>query len=336
LKTTRNYLPLILSLILFLLISTGAAQAQQDYVTVATFNIAELGEGSHPDTRDELARAGMLVNLDLVAIQEEVGTRETGESQVQLITSYMNGLLGPGRCRYNCLTSTFDTGDERYAFIWRSPVVMTSGLKKMDDRQEYKGSLFVRTPVYCSFRAGDFDFVIMNVHLYTRAEVSAEKGRKVEYQQLVDWLKYQVQNVAEKDYLIVGDYNRYLDRSSCPNSTAWSTLTYGGFENDFKLLLHEALPGNDYGLTYAPTDEWSTTIAQRRSKYDQILISSGAYREFGTVQSELDARFGQNVGIEDFDNEPQYSQMGFCGLKYTISDHRSVWTKFSTNLGDDD
>jgi len=318
-KTIRNYFPLIFALILLLLISTGAARAQQGYVTVATFNIAELGEGSHPDTRDELAIAGMLVNLDLdlVAIQE-VGTRETGESQVQVISTYMNGLLGAGKCHYNCVTSTFDTGDERYAFIWRSPVVMTSGLKKTDDRQEYKGSLFVRTPVYCGFKAGDFDFVIMNVHLYTRAEVSAEKGRKLEYQQLVDWLKYQVQNSMEKDYLIAGDYNRYLDGSSYPDSIAWSTLTYAGFQNDFKLILHEALPGNDYGLTYAPTDEWSTTIAQKRSMYDQILISAGAYREFGTVQSELDARFGQNVGIEDFDNEPQYSQMGFYELKYTI------------------
>lgn len=313
------------------------AEANKDFIKVATFNIAELGEGSHPDTRDELAIAGMLVNLDLdlIAIQE-VGTKDTGENQVQLITSHMNGLLGPDTPRYNCITSFFDTGDERYAFIWRSPVVMTSGLKMMDDTSEYKGSVFVRAPVYCSFKAGDFDFVFMNVHLYTRIKKTNTKGRKWEYRELVNWLKYQVQNNPEKDYLIVGDMNRYLDSQAYPKTGAWSKLTYPNFKNDFRLVLHEALPGDDYDLKHAPTDEWSTTIAQRRSMYDQILISTGAKKEFGLVQGDLDARFGENVGIEDFDNEEQYSGMGFYQVKYTISDHRPVWAKFKINLGDDD
>jgi len=70
--------------------------------------------------------------------------------------------------------------------------------------------------------------------------------------------------------------------------------------------------------------------------YDFILISAGAFREFGMVDGELDARFGENVGIEAFDNWPQYEGMDYQTLKYIISDHRPVWTEFKINLGDDD
>ena len=334
-RTTRTYLAaLFIGLCLFLPLSVDA---NRDYIKVATFNIAELGEGTRPEARDELAIAGMLVNLDLdlIAIQE-VATKERGQSQIQLMTSQMNGLLGPDACHYNCLTSAFQTGDERYAFIWRSPVAITSGPKRMGDRDEYKGSLFVRTPVYCSFNARDFDFVLMNVHLYTRIEKTPTKGRKFEYQQIVKWLKYQVENGSEKDYLIVGDWNRFLDGSSYPRTSAWSTLTYAGFENNFRLVLLEALPGKEYDIRHAPTDEWSTTQASRRSMYDLILISAGAFREFGMVEGELDARFGENVGIEAFDNWPQYKGMSYQTLKYVISDHRPVWAKFKIDLRDDD
>ena len=96
-RTTRLYLALLLTCSCLVYPVSGTANG--DSIKVPSFNVAELGEGTHPDTRDELAIAGMLVNLDLdlIAIQE-VGTVLDGESQVQLITSYMNGLQAANSC----------------------------------------------------------------------------------------------------------------------------------------------------------------------------------------------------------------------------------------------
>ena len=330
----KKFIYCVLFTVFFL---AGSALAEQGYLRLATFNIAELGEGSHPDTRDEQAIAKMLVNLDLdlIAVQE-VGTRQSGEDQVRAIVRHMNSLLSSGACVYSCLTSTQETGDERYAFIWRSPALMLSGPRKMADTAAYKGSSFVRTPVFCSFKAGNFDFVLMNVHLYTRIDnpdPANPRGRKFEYEQLVKWLKHNVQAGAEKDYIIVGDWNRFLDGSAYPRDSAWSVITYPGFENDYRFPLLEALPGRDYHAAYAPSDEWSTTQTKSRSMYDQVLISAGAYREFGTVEEGLDARFGENVGIEDFDNWEEYKGMEWRELKYVISDHRPVWVRFRVDMG---
>jgi hypothetical protein len=79
-----------------------------------------------------------------------------------------------------------------------------------------------------------------------------------------------------------------------------------------------------------------TILLRLVRKAIQIIIYAGAYREFGMLQDNLDARFGQNVGIEDFENKDEHSGMNFYQLKYTISDHRPVWAKFRINLGDDD
>ena len=334
LKIFRCYLLISFSLL------AGQALAEPGYLKLATFNIAELGEGSHPDTRDERAIAKMLVNLDLdlIAVQE-VGTSQRGADQVWTIVNHMNALQGPSTPSYTCMTTSQETGDERYAFIWRSSAVLLTPPKKMADTDEYEGSRFVRTPVYCLCKAGDFDFVLMNVHLYTRIDnpdPNNPMGRKFEYEQLVKWLKHQVQAGAEKDFIIVGDWNRYLDGSAYPRDSAWSVITYPGFENDYRFPLLEALPGRDYHAAYAPSDEWSTTQTKSKTMYDQVLISAGAYREFGMLEEGLDARFGENVGIEDFDNWEEYKDMEWRELKYVISDHRPVWVKFRVDMGDDD
>ena len=69
-------------LIPVLLLLALPAQAQQ-FIRVASFNIAEFGEGSHPQNdRDLPFIADMLVNedLDLIAVQE-VGTVAGGATQ---------------------------------------------------------------------------------------------------------------------------------------------------------------------------------------------------------------------------------------------------------------
>jgi len=308
----------------------AAANGLHQKIRIVSFNIAELGEGRHYLTRDEEGIARILHRLDpdLIAIQE-VGVGKGGGKQVRVITSYLNQLArARGKPPYCSIVSRFRTGDERYAFIWRSPVEKISAVKPMEDTEVYRGSIFVRRPVYCYFRARDFDFYLMNVHLYTRIQKGG-KGRLFEYRQLRNWLKAMLAR-KEKDYIVVGDFNRHLDGKDFPRTRAWKVLAFDGFRNLYRFVLLEAIPGG-VNVARAPEDRYSTTETKRLAIYDQILISKGAYREFGEK-----AVWQENVGILDFDNDPKYAGISTRKLKYIISDHRPIWADFRIDLGDDD
>jgi len=318
------------ALLLLIILSPVFGNGDHEKIRVVSFNIAELGEGNHYLTRDEEGIAKILFSLDpdLIAIQE-VGVGEGGEEQVRVITGYLNRLAEKeGKPLYCSRVSKWKTGDERYAFIWREPVEKISEVKPMEDTRDYKGSVFVRRPVYCYFRAGDFDFYLMNVHLYTRIQRNS-RGRIFEYKQLVNWIKAKLKG-KEKDYIIVGDFNRHLDGKYFPRTRAWKVLAFDGFREFYRFVLLEAIP-EGVNVVKAPEDKYSTTETKRLAIYDQILISKGAYFEFGEK-----AEWGKNVGVLDFDNSPKYSGISTRKLKYIISDHRPIWADFRVDLGDDD
>jgi endonuclease/exonuclease/phosphatase family metal-dependent hydrolase len=243
----------------------GSLVWAQETIRICSFNIAELGEGNHALTRDEegIARILHTIQPDLLAIQE-VGVAPECFEQVKVIQNHLNRLAEEaGSAAYlSDISDEFATGDERYAFLWRQPVQITSSVMKMQDTQAYQGSRFVRTPVYAYFKAKNFDFALMNVHLYTRIE-NGDRGRKFEYQELVKWIRHTSANTDEQDLLVVGDFNRY--------------------------------------------------------------------REFGPQ-----AVWAENVGIEAFDNYPEYALCTFQQIKYIISDHRPIWFDIRIDMEDDD
>lgn len=121
-----------ISIISLCLICPTLANTSYDFIEVGTFNIAELFEGNNPAARDEpvITRMVVSLDLDLIAIQE-VGTGKMGESRFQAITSHRNALLAPDAGRCNFITTFIETEDERYTFIWRSPMVVSSALRMM-------------------------------------------------------------------------------------------------------------------------------------------------------------------------------------------------------------
>ena len=82
------------------LLTLSCAQAQT-HIRIASFNIAELGEGNHLSTRDLDAIAEMLVDadLDLIAIQE-VGTHDQAEQQFNNLLTAINNRVPETRPRY--------------------------------------------------------------------------------------------------------------------------------------------------------------------------------------------------------------------------------------------
>lgn len=83
----------------------------------------------------------------------------------------------------------------------------------------------------------------------------------------------------------------------------------------------------------AATDAQSTTVNQNNNLYDQIIITAGAFSEFGTTNPVL----GEHIGIIAFYMNPPFSGINDHNtIKFRVSDHRPLWIRFRTDFNDDD
>ena len=165
----KKLFPRVLALFVFVFCSCATVFAQQ-HIRVASFNIADFGEGSHPAQRELDTIAQMLIDadLDLIAIQE-VGTVTGGETQLEALRGEMNQRVGTGEPRFISWISLV-TGDERYGVLYRDPVVLGDEVLWLDEDEDPNnprrgGEIFTRIPVAVPFEAGNFDFFVIIVHL---------------------------------------------------------------------------------------------------------------------------------------------------------------------------
>lgn len=324
---------MIMRVILVFLLSTAAVQVvAEDYIRIASFNIAELGEGSHPDTRDLDHIAKMLYDtkLDLIAIQE-VGVKEAAESQLNALTQKLNAHLTGNQPRYFYMVTPL-TGDERYAVIFRAPVVLGDDISWLDTDHDPSnpgagGTTYFRVPAAIPFSAGGFDFMVVIVHL----RWGNLEGRTAEVAALRELLMSV--DESEDDWIVLGDMNRYGKYSKGSTKKAFDQLLKGNWQQRYRFPLLEAITDPDDMTVYrASTDAHSTTVAKSMNIYDQFIITAGAFNEFGTTEPV----FGEHVGIVPFDQEAPYKTMDHNSIKYKVSDHRPVWLRFRIDQNDDD
>ncbi len=202
-------------------------------VTIATWNIRFLSDGSRDD--HELAGiANIIERYDFVAIQEARDTVVLDRLQTRL----------PG---YGYLSSkpVGESVTEIYAFFYKTNLFAVLGTPYLyNDRADE----FIREPFIASFRAGDFDFTLINIHvLYgTLAE------RRAEIRLLDDVISIADEhNGNENDVILLGDFN--VDR----DDEAWQISTHSA-------------------IVPATTP---TTIAGT-SSYDNFWINTGATTEY--------------------------------------------------------
>lgn len=322
------------SLCLLLASSSSHAQTNPTHIRIGSFNIANFG-----DTNEYERSLISLVNIirqtdaDLIALQE-VEPNDLGRAQVGRLTSLLNKAAAFYGTAFYDHEIGEQSGDETTAFLWRAPVSLESEISLLthaDDPDNDGKRTFQRVPSVALFKAGKYDFYVVNCHLYTKVAGVSSEGRGAEYEAIVTWLK-QLATEDEKDAIVLGDFNRFLGGKSI-----WETLMIPNHETHFRFPLLEAIknanPGFDPMKHEAPKDKYSTTTAKKRSIYDQILISKGSYREF-TVSPQ----FGTNVGIVVFDNDSQYEW--FIGKWHNatkmLSDHRPVWIRMRIDQNDDD
>jgi endonuclease/exonuclease/phosphatase family metal-dependent hydrolase len=172
-------------------------------VRVATWNLRQFSERRDADLRAiaEVIRAS---SFDVVAVQE---VKREGRQ----VDALLNELGAPWRATS---LSPMTGNHERFVFLYDG-----------DHVQEVEGGHFVRsaraavfgrTPYQATFRAGQFDFTLVTVHLTWEDK----DHRRRESEALAGLAADVAGESAEKDVIVLGDFNAQSPREFAPAVSA--------------------------------------------------------------------------------------------------------------------
>ncbi|MAG70855.1 MAG: endonuclease/exonuclease/phosphatase family protein [Vicinamibacterales bacterium] len=270
-------------------------------ITIATWNIREFGRKRRKTAAIHYI-AEIIGQFDLVALTEVRDNLRDLERVLQFLGPYWKVMFS------DYMT---DSGGnrERVAYVYDKRAVVFTGLaaepspprKKVEG--EYLPTLsWWRAPFMASFRAGNFDFILITTHIRwgsgADARVAPLKG-------LADWIHKRRTEpyVIDKDIVLMGDFN--IPKTNDPTYRA---ITSRG------LRMPAALRGV------------RGTNLSERDRYDQIL----AYPRFTKS-------FTKNGGTVNFVGA-NYKKL-FPGTRmtkkeftYQLSDHLPLWIEVDVDL----
>lgn len=178
--------------------NTIASDTKHSELRLAAWNIRIMSNESRTDAELE-AIARTLADYNFIAIVEL--RDEVVLKRAQKILSQM------GKTYQYQLSPAVGRGvKERYAFLYEPELVsVVSRGELYPDAADGKDD-FIRDPYWATFRAGEFDFSVIVVHVIWGDRVGP---RKAEVRALADVYQY-VQNVDgdEDDIFLLGDFNR--------------------------------------------------------------------------------------------------------------------------------
>ena len=267
----------------------GASNDGQSELKLAAWNIRIMSDNNRTDAELE-AIACILVDYDFIAIVElrdEVVLKRTQEILSQMGKAY----------QYQLSPVVGRSVKERYAFLYREDLVGVVEQGELYPDAADGIDNFSRDPYWATFRAGEFDFSVIVVHVIWGDTVGP---RKAEIRALADVYRYvQAENGVEEDVLLVGDFNRN------PNDAE----AYGPIMAIASMTRLFDLPQKSH--------------IRNTSLYDNIFFQTGFVTEYLGI-SGID-KFDET----DFGNDDKAANLA-------VSDHRPVWAVFGTNFEDDD
>ena len=268
---------------------TLSSDANPSELRLAAWNIRIMSHKSRTDAElTQIART--LADYDFIAIVElrdEIVLQRTQRILSQMGKTYdyqLSPAVGRG-------------SKERYAFLYREDRVSVVRRGELyPDAADGKDD-FARDPYWATFRAGEFDFSVIAVHVIWGDRVGP---RKAEVRALADVYRYvQEANGAEDDVLLLGDFNR--------NPT--------DIESYRRIMM---IPSMTRLFDFPQKSH-----IRDSSLYDNIFFQKNHVTEY-LGRSGID-RFDET----DFGNDDKAANLA-------VSDHRPVWAVFSTTQDDDD
>lgn len=277
----------LLGCILLIAVSTvwsypEAYSSSQQTMKLATWNIRIFSNTSRDD--DELrAICNIAKDYDFLAIVE---LRD--EQILQRMVTMLNDEFG--RSYVYEFSPAVDI--ERYAFLY-DPSFITC----VQAGQLYPDDFFFRKPYYATFKAGNFDFTIIVIHIIWGDSVSQ---RRAEINRLADvYTAIQDSDPNENDVILVGDFNRDPD----------DDLAWGPFNAIPGIYMRFSLP--DKSMI------WDSHL------YDNIIYQIDYVTEHAPAQE-----------IVYFDE--LYYQNDDDAANLAVSDHRPCIGEFYIDAVDDD
>ncbi len=161
---------------------------------IATWNLRKFSDRARPDVA-AIARLIRSSEYDLLAIQEV-------QQQGQAVQRLRMALGEPWRHVISDQTGNH----ERFAFLYRADVIQTVTDPAFIDSPE--SPAFDRVPFTGRFRAGNFDFTLMTVHLWY-GDANSNPRRQQEVQALARIYEQFLATSDDKDLILLGDFNEF-------------------------------------------------------------------------------------------------------------------------------
>jgi len=267
---------------------------------LATWNIREFGKKRRLKTALHLI-AEVIGQFDLVTVVEL-------RDDIRDLAEVM-GFLGP---YWKVVFSDYiqDPGGnrERVAFLYDQRAVTFTGLAaNAFTPRKKKGTEYLETiswwrpPYMASFRAGNFDFILLGAHI--RWGDSAD-AREQELAKLATWIEKRLKEnyLYEKDLIVVGDFN-------IPSLTS---------------SLYKAVTNSGLRMPKALVGAHGTNLAKDK-RYDQILHLPHFESLFTARGGVLD--FYANGHAALFPGKALSKQK----FTYQMSDHLPLWIELNTD-----
>ena len=276
-------------------------------INVATWNIREFGRKRRLNISLHFI-AEILGQFDLVAITEV----RKNISELKKVLD----ILGPyWKVVFSDYTLDRGGNGERIAYIYDKRAVVFTGLaaeadpprKKNKKTGEYEALLtWWRPPFIASFSAGNFDFMLMTVHIRWGKKITERRDALA---RLADWVDKKRKDAysVDKDIIVMGDFNiPKLD------DDLFDAMTSKG------LKIPDSIRGVGHGSNLA-----------KNKRYDQIFYYPTHTKSFTNYGGILDFHTGgiKKLYLKNTPNSRRYT--------YEMSDHLPLWVQLNLDVTDE-
>lgn len=272
---------------------------------LASWNIRELGKKQRSPAALHLI-AEVLGQFDIISVVE---LRDNLQDLARILE-----ILGPyWRAIYSDAVLDAGGNRERVAFIYDKRMVTFNGMASaVFTTRTKQGTEWIpefnwwRPPFMASFKAGNFDFVIVTTHIRWG---DSEAGREPELSALAKWVSERAKLIQkgskswdEKDIFVTGDFN-----IPSRQSALFAAITSQG------LQIPSALLKPDLG-----------TNLMRNKRYDQILHLP-----------QYPENFTNKGGVLDFyagDHRALFPDLDKAAFTFQMSDHLPLWVQVNADI----
>jgi endonuclease/exonuclease/phosphatase family metal-dependent hydrolase len=270
-------------------------------LNIATWNIRHFGEKKRSQAAIHYI-AEIIGQFDLVGVTELHDNLQDLKRVLPILGPYWDAVYSdaipdPGGNR------------ERICYLYDQRACTFNGMAaEASPPRTKRGTEYIadeswwRAPYVASFKAGNFDFLALTVHVRWG---DSDDAREREIKGLANWLEAKIKdkNCEDRDVIVMGDFN--IPSRSSP---MFEALTSTG------LVLPRALIKDEFGSNLA-----------RDKRYDQIMH----FARYG------DEEFTLAGGVLDFyasDHKPLFPNLTKTQFTYQMSDHLPLWIQICTDI----